>query len=370
MKLVQLAHFGNAFAGSFIPMLRAVMNAGRERGYDVQAIFSDVGRDRQWVSDLEKDGLPYTFADVRSPEAIKQILGEPRAGEPYILHSHFSGFDFASARFVRSDPRSIAFWHVHSAHRPGMIPFARNVVRYTVLARGVSEIFCVSRALQQDVRRRLAPARRVSFFPNAIDTERFVPLPASKSMAQRDQLGVPHDASMLLHFGRDWKIKGGDLYLEAVAKLVAEGRHVVGLTVGGGDVARSRAEELGITDHVRILEPTNAVEGLYAAADVLVMPSETEGMPFAMAEALSTGTSVVATDASGERYIGEGIAAARLVPRDKDAVAEAVGELLDRDPITVSREANEARASIVARLELDGWAARLLDRYAFFSGGP
>lgn len=360
LKLVHLADYGGPYAGSFVPMLLAVLTAGREHVYEPSAVFTDIARGRPWLAVLESAGIPYRFTARADIDAtVDEISSEGGS----VLHAHFSAFDLACARAARRR-RALAFWHIHSPLHRGAKPWARNTVRFGLLSRGVSEIMCVAPQIARGVRRRLGPRGRVTFVPNAIDLTRFPLQGRHEQLGARARLGLPSEGVVLMHFGWDWQRKGGDVYFRAAAELRRGGRDLVAVTVGGEEPARRAAAELGIADVVRVLAPTNQVVDLYAAADVLVMPSRAEGMPFAMAEALSCGRPVVATDAPGEREIAGRLSACRLIPAEPHAIASATAALLDRDASAAGTDAAEARRSLEERLALPRWADRLMGRYA------
>ncbi len=340
-------------------MLRTILRAARDSGYDVEAVFPDEIRDRRWLRDLDRDELPFRFigtSDIsKMTREIDQIAGDDRC----IFHTHFSRFDLACAAHARRHPDNVVFWHVHSQLKPGAIAWARNAVRFTAMARGVEEIMCVAPDLPRAVRRRLAPPNRVTFVPNAIDTARFAPAPEGIRETVRAKVGVKGDAPLLLHFGWDWERKGGDLFLEAAARIP----EAVAVTVGGGESAQRAASELGISGRVRVLEPTEKVEELYAAADVVVMPSRAEGMPFTMAEALSCGRPVVGSDIPGHRWICEHVRAGRLTPPDGEEIAREVSDVLAWNPRVRAANAAAARSWVQSEMDIEVWAARLLERY-------
>jgi glycosyltransferase involved in cell wall biosynthesis len=164
---------------------------------------------------------------------------------------------------------------------------------------------------------------------------------------------------VLLHFGWDWRTKGGDLFLTAVEQLLAGGSdNLVALTVGSGDEARTLASRLGITAAVRVEPPTDRVGDLYAAADVLVASSRAEGMPYAVAEAVSSGLAVVATDIPGHSSLAAA-PSVRIAPAEPGALAAAVLDALDRD----AREAQAGRRWAVENLDLGTWAEKLFRLY-------
>ena len=53
MRLVHLAHYPAAYPGSFVPMLRAALEAARAPGWEVEAVLGGDSCDCDWVADLE-----------------------------------------------------------------------------------------------------------------------------------------------------------------------------------------------------------------------------------------------------------------------------------------------------------------------------
>jgi glycosyltransferase involved in cell wall biosynthesis len=78
--------------------------------------------------------------------------------------------------------------------------------------------------------------------------------------------------------------------------------------------------------------PNAEVARLYAAADVFMLPSNSEGFPRVLLECMAAGLAFVAFDVGGVREIADDEHGRFIVPRgDVDAFAERVLELLD-DP--------------------------------------
>jgi len=95
---------------------------------------------------------------------------------------------------------------------------------------------------------------------------------------------------------------------------------------------------------VRLLgnRPHEELPALIAAADVMVLASEREGLASAWIEALSCGTPIVVPDVGGAREVVDRPAAGRIAAREPGAIAEAVKSILadPADPQDV-REAAE-----------------------------
>jgi D-inositol-3-phosphate glycosyltransferase len=194
--------------------------------------------------------------------------------------------------------------------------------------------------------------------------------------AAREQLGLPLDAHVVLFAGRLQPLKAPDVLLRAVALLLGEtpalrSRLVVPVVGGpsgtGLEHPESLAElasELGIDDVVRFVPPVPVTELAVwdAAASVVAVPSYNESFGLVAAEALATGTPVVAAAVGGLTTVVEDEENGLLVdthePRDWAAALRRV--LLD-DALR-ARLSQGARARS-ARFSWENTAERTLDVY-------
>ena len=157
----------------------------------------------------------------------------------------------------------------------------------------------------------------------------------------------------------DVPVKGLVPLLEAVAKLRTE-RDVELVVVGRpkpGGVAAAAIERLGLADAVRFVfgvsEP-DLVE-LFGSAEVAVVPSLYEGFSLPAIETLACATPLVATTAGAlPEVVGpDGVSALHVPPGDPEALAAAIGRVLD-DPELAARLGAAGRARVV---ELYTWRA-------------
>lgn len=165
--------------------------------------------------------------------------------------------------------------------------------------------------------------------------------------------------------------KGHRYLIEAVALLAGEGRELIVLLVGDGEL-RSELERdveaAGLTAVIRFLghQPSERVHELLDEATVVVQPSvvtsegKMEGIPVALMEAMATGAAVVASDISGISELVEDDRTGRLVPqRDPRALALAIADLLDNDH-SRQRLGSAARERVADEFELGRNSALLL----------
>lgn len=365
MRVIHAVDFAAPYPGSFVPMIRAAADAARERGWRTELVAPPAAGEREWFAELPAQGIAARLAPTRDRlAAARWLRAQVDPSEPTLLHGHFATYDLPALAAAAGRPATSVIWHIHNRPKPVLRVRARNTATFGVFGRAVDRILCVAPDTVTELRARLAPRDRTVFFPNAIDTARFVPPPEAERREARAELGIGEGQTVLLHFGWEWARKGGDVLAATIAELRRRGRDVVGLTVGGGEEARRAAAEAGIGDALRSVEPDPDVRRRHAAADLFLSPSRSEGMPFSVIEALCDGLPAVASDVTaGQVAIGTDLAAYRLVGLDPVAFADAVEALLDRPPEVAAADAEAARAAMVERFDLVPWAERLMAVY-------
>lgn len=374
LRLLQLAAYGGPYSGGFIPLIRELARAARQRGWPVETVFHPVVKGRSWLADLERDKIPVRFA----PEGGRRELGSwlsvvlAESELPTLIHTHFTRYDVPAVLAARHRPRTVVIWDIRTALAPGPGALLRNALKFMLLGRSVQRILCPATDLARDLVRRGAPRGRVEVVPNAIDVTRFPLQTAADRAAARRTLELSPDAVILLHFGWDWEVKGGELFLRTVKRLLErEIGSVVALSSQGGLQARELAAELGIERAVRVLGPAERVQSLYAAADVFVSTSRAEGgmPPFAVAEALSSGTPVVATRLPGHEVVAREVKAYRLAARDPDELTHAIELTLSRPPNVAEAEATTAHVWIAENMALAALVESVIGIYETVAGG-
>lgn len=202
-------------------------------------------------------------------------------------------------------------------------------------------------------------ADRVHVVHNGVDLPRFA-APADGAGFRRE-LGIPADAPLLLNIGALTPQKDHANLLRAAARLRATHPDVFVAVVGEGFLRpelEALAHEVGLGDRVRLAGFRADVRSALAAADLFVLSSDNEGMPWVLMEALAAGLPIVATDVSGTRACVEQDVTGRIVsPTDPAALAAACAALLD-DPAARVRMSAAARALAVARFD----AERMVDQ--------
>lgn len=362
MRIIQLASYAVPRPGSFIPMVTAAAAACERRGWGFDAVFPREAAQYPWYAELGATVRTRTIPSTgrrKIAASIRELVDE--RDEPTILHSHFTRFDIAAA--FAADARTATFWHLHTRLGGGAAVYARNVAKFTLARRRVAGILCVAPEIRERARRRLAPDARLHDFPNAVDGAHFALASDAERAASRERLGLGRRDAVMLHFGWDWEIKGGDLFVSAARELERRGRSVVAVSVGADDRGAAAAQRAGLDgSFVSVASVEDPCE-LYAAADVFLSTSRAEGMPFAVLESVSSGTPVVASDISGHALIAAVAPACHLAARTPEAFADAIEAVLDTAPPAARERAVISRERLLARFGVEHWGERLARLY-------
>jgi glycosyltransferase involved in cell wall biosynthesis len=195
---------------------------------------------------------------------------------------------------------------------------ARELIDLTVTCNRTLQAEFVRAGWRQE--RTTAIYDNVAFEPHRLDRD--------QRARVRDRLGMPRNGWIVLYVGRLSAEKRPGWALDLADRLADEGVSllIVGDGPLGGDV-QSRLRRRPNVRWLRAVDRDRLAE-IYGAADVLVVPSITEGVPLTLLEAVSAGLPVVATNVGGMvEFDGEpGI---RLVgSRDFEAFVRAVARSL------------------------------------------
>ena len=135
--------------------------------------------------------------------------------------------------------------------------------------------------------------------PNAVETTIFNPeARLARRSVSRQSLELHDSEFVVLLIGNDWKNKGLDQLLRALAIVEIS---IQLLVVGKDDpgLYRPALRELRLDDRVRFLAPAADVLSFYAAADAYVAPSLEDAFGLPILEAMACGLPVIASVQAG-----------------------------------------------------------------------
>jgi colanic acid/amylovoran biosynthesis glycosyltransferase len=284
------------------------------------------------------------------------------------VHTHFATDSAVTAMLLRGlgGPSYSITAHAKDIYRSTVDPallsllFARSEFVVTVCDANVRHLESL-----------LEPhsAAKVRRLYNGIDIEAF----ATANGAERD-------ADHVLTVGRLVPKKGFDVFVEAIARLHAQGRTLRATIVGTGeDEPRIAAlvAERGLSDVVTLAGslPADEVRAVLGRATVFCLPcvigpdGNRDALPTVLLEALAAGVPIVSTPVTGIPEILDHGRCGALVPEnDAEATARAIAALLDaperRERLATAGRAHAAQCFDLARQSrvLAGWFDEVLAR--------
>ncbi|RJF90410.1 glycosyltransferase [Sphingomonas cavernae] len=219
---------------------------------------------------------------------------------------------------VKARGADIHYWGVQRGSR-------REIRRAGASADG---LLAVSAALRDDMAALGIPVERSRVHYTGVDLDRFRPGDRALLKAERGIAGP-----LVLSVGALIARKGQALLLDALTLLPGVTLALAGEGPDRGAL-EAQAARLGVAGRVRFLGSIahDALPGWLAAADVMALPSSSEGLANAWVEALACGTPTVISDCGGARELLDRPDAGRIVARESRPIAAAIAELLASPP--------------------------------------
>lgn len=294
--------------------------------------------------------------------AFVSICREIRRFRPHIIHTHTAkaGVLGRLAAFVNRVPVRVHTFHGHVLHGYFSPPVSRLVrLVERVLARGTTALVAVG----ERVRDELVEAgigQRDRFTAIAPGVEE---LPAIDREIARQLLGLPLEVPVVMFVGRLTAIKRPDRLVEAFGMVLERIPEAVLAVAGEGELleeVRRSVERLG--DSVRLLGWQSDVGRLYAAADLVVISSDNEGMPMTLIEAAMAGVPGVTTDVgSASEVVVHGSTGLVVAPDARDLADAIIVLLVDDD-----RRSDMGRAAAEQAIVRFGAARLVADHVALY----
>jgi teichuronic acid biosynthesis glycosyltransferase TuaC len=279
--------------------------------------------------------VPLLHAHFAVPHGLAALEIRRRTGIPYVLTVH--GYDLNS-------------W-------PDARPEGRR--RLESALQGAAAVVAVSDALADRVKE-LSGIDAVSL-PLGVDVSGLAALSLPRAEARR-RCGLPEDRVVALFLSRLAPHKGVREFVDAILDGEAG---VLGVVAGDGDLAGYRADEGRATGRLTYAGPQDrtGVVAHLSAADMIVLPSHSEGLPTVLVEAGVIGTPVIASRVGGIPQLLGDDRGTLLDDLDVTTIRRAIASVAAR-PAEAALAARRLQAHVAAEFDVDRNAARLVDLYA------
>ena len=193
-------------------------------------------------------------------------------------------------------------------------------------------VIAISKAVEGHLRYDFkVSGKKVFLVESGIDLEEFALIDESVKKECRVRFNFG-DEPIIGIVARLSDVKGQDILIEAMSKVVAHVPSAKLLLVGEGKMEkalRDKVRHLNLNDHVRFFSIVDRTYEMLSLFDVFAMPSRQEGLGLSIMEAQAAGLPVVASRIGGiPSLIEDGKTGVLVEPENHDALAEAIITLL------------------------------------------
>jgi glycosyltransferase involved in cell wall biosynthesis len=328
-----------------------------------------VGMPSRLVRELEDAGArTFVLADgffdptVKNFIAVRNVIDQL---QPDLIH--LNGTDGLPFLWNAVEKRIPIVQHVRNG---ALVPFKEY-------AEAATTLIAVSRFLRNDVLRYAVESNRVHVIYDEADTEYFRPGVCDRNAA-REKLGIAADAKVIDMIARFAENKRHDLMLDAfaqvrqrvpTARLILKGE--VYWESAYYDRIRKRIDEINCDNAILHIPFVDDIREIHAAADVLVLCSDREGLGRCVVEAMCMGIPPVVTDTGGSHEIVvDGVTGLVVPGGNAPALANGIVRVLEDQEFAHSM-GKQARRVAERDLSADVSASRMMDIYdQVLSSGP
>lgn len=260
-----------------------------------------------------------------------------------------------------------ALYQVHGGALSNFLGTSR--VRRNLLRRLLSmpDVVVVLSERELAAQRQLVPRQNIRLIPNAVDTATFLQLPLRRY--------APARPLELIYLGRLAREKGLYELLHALAIARSRGADARLCLVGSGaEQARLKqtVDRLQLASVVTFAGAAFGVAKLerLAQADVLALPSYSEGLPYSLLEGMAAGKAVLVTPVGAiPDVVTPGVHGLFVPPRDIEALATAI-TTLTADRASLERIGAACRQRVVSQYSMEQLVRNFTSLYKTLLSDP
>jgi glycosyltransferase involved in cell wall biosynthesis len=353
----------------------------RGRGLEVHALSSPEPELAEYAAfdgaEIHAVAMTRDITPIQDLVAVVRIWRELRRIRPAIVHAYTPKAGLLGTLAARLARTPVCIYHVMGLRYVTTTGFKRTILRWSEkwACRLADEVLCVSASLREEIiEAGLCPAPKVRVLlggsVNGVDAAgEFNPTRAPGARtATRARYDIPPDASVVGFVGRVVRDKGLIELAEAWKVLSRERTDLHLLIVGpfeAVDPVPSDIEGLLRADpRIHLTGTVDDTPPLFAAMDLLVLPSYREGLGVVLLEAAAMELPVVATRIPGcVDAVADGVTGTLVPPRDAPALTDAIRRYLD-DPERRRAHGQAGRDRVLRRFGQQAIWEALYDVYA------
>ncbi len=256
--------------------------------------------DNVYFHEVEIPHYPLFEHDLYTLALTGKIIDVIKYEKLDIIHAHYAIPHAISGLLTKNILKDSKIKLVTTLHGTditlvGLEPAYHPLIKYSL--EQSDAITSVSQYLRTITKQHFNPDKKINVIYNFIDIDEYKRNPCSDIK----HIIAPNNEKILMHISNFRPVKRVQdtvRILSEVIKTVPAKLILIGDGPERSDTEKL-ARELGISEHVKFLGKQNAIVDLLSAADIFLLPSQSESFGLSALEAMSCGTPVVASNIGG-----------------------------------------------------------------------
>ncbi len=192
-------------------------------------------------------------------------------------------------------------------------------------------VITVSNDIMKAVKNLDIHPEKINIVYRGVDQNLFTP---GNQQEARQRLGLPQDRKIIVSVGRLEPVKGHSVLLDACLKISKQGPPFTCYVLGNGSLEtalKQKTKEYGLGEFFQLTgsQQQSRLADWYRAADVIVLPSLSEGIPNVLLEAISCGKNFVASHVGGIPEIADPCCDQLVTPDNSEELADAICDMFE-----------------------------------------
>lgn len=355
-SVLQVCAYAAPYAGNFINTLLKLDSCYRKKGYKTIFAFPESAKNLEWCTELEKKFkvyyLPLKNARIRidTYQKMKKIYDENNV---IIAHSHFELYDMPVK--LAASKKIKVFWHLHDSldliyKKSNFIYKILWKLQYSIFSKNV-KLLSVSEKAKVFAIRLGFNSNNAYFVPNGVDTNRI-------DFGENEKKGFKYD---FLLFGWDYYRKGVDLLLQSIKEL--ENINFKVALVAGDETW----ERININRYPQLINqaPVNDVGKLYKSTKCFLHISRSEGLSYALLEAIYSGCIVLCSNIEQNMFAKDFPTVFFVRNEDIQDITLSIKKIINSEIHISNEDINMSKKLIEDKYSLNSWTKKIMEFYFY-----
>ena len=320
IKKLKIAHIAPFFKPTICGVGQVVYEISKRQakdGHEVHVFCSDsdkhqrIKQKEEIIEGVHVHRIPYMFKVSNLtyvwPQIFLRLLKQKNFD---MIHTH--SFNQAHIFFAGAAAKLKNTAMVHTTHGPwiaGKRPIlaqaliwpAQNILSRQAL-KWIDGVIAITTWEIPFIKRFGGKKALIEYIPNGMSKEFSVPV-KNNDFKKKHNL---QDKKLVLFLGRLAKTKGPDVLMDASYQILEKRKDISFVYIGGNEDMQDYLEQKAkkYPDNIKVLgkQPFEEIIKAYQSCDVYALPTQREGVPLTMYEAMAAGAPIVITPISGIPY--------------------------------------------------------------------